>query len=356
MIKKGEGEMTQFLSILLTGFCVSSSAMASQGPSTGVSAFGDTQFTLSGPSTSATAFGGPTGGAGVSQVVEAAETARQICVPQVGASRRAPCVAAAETVPEIWDCREQLDQTDRCWTDRYQRMRLTVAEDGTSPRHIELEMHDLKQAPRQQKTLVTFLSPADKAGIRLLGHVEGGKPARQWLYTPASPRVREIAKSARMNRFDITDFTYHDLDVLTDMPHWKEADARLSLAKPETIDGVLCHVIDLEPKLDYVAYGRIRVWLGQADLVARQVEFYEKPPQRGFFARLFGRASASGDQPVRRFRQRDIRYVGPIPVAHRIEVDSPADHSRTSIEVVDVTFNRGLPKAFFGPENLGRLR
>jgi hypothetical protein len=107
-------------------------------------------------------------------------------------------------------------------------------------------------------------------------------------------------------------------------------------------------------ELDYVAYGRIRVWLGQADLVARQVEFYEKPPQRGFFARLFGRASASGDQPVRRFRQQDMRYVGPIPVAHRIEVESPAERSRTLIDVVDVSFNKGLTDAFFGPASLTR--
>lgn len=259
---------------------------------------------------------------------------------------------AEDTARQILDRREALDEGPRWWSDRYQRMKVTVEDEGHKARHLELEAYDLRQHGRHQKSLVIFSSPAEKAGIALLGHTEGGKPASQWLYTPATRRVRQIANNVRMNRFDITDFTYHDLDVLTDLPHWKEDDARSSLQKPETVDGVSCYVIDLEPRLEHVAYYRIRLWLGRDDLVARQVELYEKPPARGLVASLFGTGSAKDDQPVRRFRQKDIRNVGAVPVAYRIEVESPAQHSRTIIDVADVGFNRGLTDPFFSPGSL----
>ncbi|MGH7786255.1 MAG: outer membrane lipoprotein-sorting protein [Candidatus Binatia bacterium] len=261
--------------------------------------------------------------------------------------------SAAETAQQILDRREAIDAGARWWNDRYQRMHLTVEEAGTAPRHLTLETYDRRQHGRQQQSLVIFLAPAAKAGIALLGHTQGGAAAAQWLYMPETARVRQVAPSARMNRFDITDFTYHDLDVLTDMTHWKDADARSTLLPPEIIDGVACHVIDLEPRLEHVAYGRIRLWLGGEDLVARQIEFYVRTEVPGLLARFFGDNESADDRPIRRFRQKDIRNVGPIPVAYRIEAESPPDDSRTIVEILDVSFDRGLTDAFFSPGSLG---
>lgn len=256
---------------------------------------------------------------------------------------------AAESAREILDRRKTLDDGPRRWTDRYQRMRLAV-EDGGVVRRLELETYDRREHERQ-KSLVVFIAPAEKAGIGLLSHTAAGRSSNQWLYTPTTRRVRMVARGVRLNRFDITDFTYHDLDVLTEMPNWSEQDARSKLRPGETIDGVACHVIELEPHLEHIAYARIVVWLGQDDLVPRQIEFYSEPEQRGFFDWAFGRERDAG-QPVRRFRQMDIRSVGSIPVAHRIEVETPADHSRTTIDVVEVRFDRGLSDAFFSPGSL----
>ena len=260
--------------------------------------------------------------------------------------------SASETARQILDRAKELDDGARWWNDRYQRMNLTV-EEGASARHLELETYDRKQHGRKHQSLIVFLTPAEKGGIALLGHTEGGKPASQWLYTPETRRVRQIAKAGRLNRFDITDFTYHDLDVLTDMPDWTEDEASSNLRDSETIDGVTCHVIELEPRLEHVVYGRVLLWLGRDDLVARQVEFYKRPEPRGFFGWFFGSGDDDAKQPVRRFRQKDIRNVDLIPVAHRIEVETPAEHTRTTIDVVEAHFNRGLTDAFFSPGSLG---
>lgn len=262
-----------------------------------------------------------------------------------------PVARATESARQILDRRKALDDGSQWWNDRYERMNLSVQE-GASARHLELETYDRKEHGRKQQSLIVFLTPAEKAGIALLGHTEGGKPANQWLYTPETRRVRQIAKTGRLNRFDITDFTYHDLDVLTDLPNWTEEEARSKLRDPETLDGVACHVIELEPRLEHVAYGRVLLWLGRDDLVARQVEFYKKPEPRGFLAWLLGDGEDESKQPVRRFRQKDIRNAGSIPVAHRIEVETPAEHTRTTIDVVGVRFNQGLTDAFFSPGSL----
>ena len=258
-----------------------------------------------------------------------------------------------ETARQILDRAEALDEGVRWWNDRYQRMQLTIQDGSGAPRHLALETFDRRRHGRHQDSLVIFSAPAEKAGIALLGQMKGGVAADQWLYLPETAGVRQIARDARMNHFDITDFTYHDLDVLTDMPHWKDADALPTLQPQELVDGVNCYVIDLEPRLEYVAYGRIRLWLGAEDLVARQVEFFAKREARGILTWLFGNREDADNRPIRRFRQRDIRNVGAIPVAYHVEAESPAEDSRTSIEIVDVRFDQGFADAFFSPATLG---
>jgi hypothetical protein len=271
----------------------------------------------------------------------------------LGSGRPARCTE--ETARQILDRREALEQTTRWWNDRYQRMRLTVDADDTAPRHLEIETFDRRQHGRSEQELVVFIAPAEKAGVALLGHIEAGKPAQQWLYSPASRRVRQVARDARQERFDITDFTYADLDILTDMPHWTEEDARSTLQPPDTIAGVPCHVIDLEPRLAHIPYGRVRLWLGRDDLVPRQVEFYPRPTDTRILSSLTARlfAGPAGERPVRRFRQSDVRTVGAIPVAYRVEAETPDERTRTLIEIVEVSFEKGLSEGFFSPASLG---
>jgi len=49
---------------------------------------------------------------------------------------------------------------------------------------------------------------------------------------------------------------------------------RRASATRASIDGAVCHVIELIPQRDDIGYRRIVTWLGQDDLVARQLEFW----------------------------------------------------------------------------------
>src|SRR6266851_7514482 len=61
------------------------------------------------------------------------------------------------------------------------------------------------------KTLVRFTDPPELRGVKLLSINQPGITDRQWIYTPATERVRSVAPRERSERFAGSDFTYEDI-------------------------------------------------------------------------------------------------------------------------------------------------
>src|ERR1700676_3145192 len=61
------------------------------------------------------------------------------------------------------------------------------------------------------KTLVRFTDPPELRGVTLLSINQPGIPDRQWVYTPATERVRGVAPRERSERFAGSDFTFEDI-------------------------------------------------------------------------------------------------------------------------------------------------
>ncbi|MBX3026336.1 outer membrane lipoprotein-sorting protein [bacterium] len=253
-----------------------------------------------------------------------------------------PALAAEEeTARQILDRQRALDEGARRWSDRHQRLAMEVVTPEHAPRSMTLDLFDKKTAPGEQRTIAFFSAPASARGTAFLGVTHPDRAADQWLYLPELRRARRVGGAARHSGFVGTDLTYHDLDLLAEMPHWSEADATAARRGEETIDGVPCHVIELTPVREDIGYQRIVLWLGRDDLVARRVDLHEQAPARGWFGR-------GGDaMPTRRIEQRDIRRVGAIPVPFRAEVHTPAAGSRTIISFERVTFDLSLPDELF---------
>lgn len=188
-----------------------------------------------------------------------------------------------------------------------------------------------------------FSAPDTVKGTAFLSISHPDRPDDQWLYLPEAKRARRIGGALRKQGFVGTDFTYHDLDLLAEMPSWTEADATSSLRVDETVDGVRCHVIELAPKRGDIGYERIVLWLGADDLVARQVEFYESAPPSGWFSL----GSSASTAPTRRIRQSEVRPVGAIPVAHRAVVETLSAGTKTTVAFTHVAFDQGLPEDLF---------
>src|SRR5262249_22224156 len=180
-------------------------------------------------------------------------------------------------------------------------------------------------------------SPAEVKGTGFLAYTYKGRPADQWLYLPELKRIRQITPRSRTESFVGTDLSYQDLDIIQEMSSWSEADARSSLRGEETVDGVPTYVIELIPQREDIGYKKIVIWLGRDDLVPRRLEFY-----------------GDGSEPTKRIVQRDLHDVGRIPMAQRIEVETPARGSRTTIESSDAAFDQHYEDDLFTQRALER--
>ena len=234
-------------------------------------------------------------------------------------------VFGAETARQILDRREALDKGEQHWNDRQQKLTFKILDRRGGTRTRELELSEKRYPGDERKSIVFFGAPPEVKGTGFLAFTHKGKPADQWLYLPELQRVRQITSNTRNQSFVGTDLTYQDLDILTEMTSWTEADAASSLRGEETVDGVACHVIELATKREDIKYEKIVLWLGKDDLVPRRLEFWGDEPE-----------------PVKRITQREIRKVGPIPVAHQTTVETPAAGSATDVTVVETKFNQNL--------------
>jgi outer membrane lipoprotein-sorting protein len=166
-------------------------------------------------------------------------------------------------------------------------------------------------------------------------------PTDQWLFLPALKRVRQITAQTRKESFVGTDLSYHDLDLLQDMPTWTEEDAASKLVGEADVDGEATYVIELRPKGDDVDYGRIQIWLDKDDLISRRTHFFEG-------------VDDPADEPVKEIVQSDVKVVGKIPVPHRVEVRRPQRGSRTVMKVERVRFDQELEEDLFSQRTLER--
>jgi len=252
-------------------------------------------------------------------------------------------VEAGETARQILDRQRALDDGERRWSDRLQRLQMEVFGPTRAPRQMAVDLFDKKYPAREQRTIAYFSAPDSVKGTAFFAVIHADRPADQWLYLPEARRARRIGGEARKQGFVGTDFTYHDLELLADLPSWTEADAASTLRGEETIDGVPCHVIELTPTRDDVGYEQIVLWLGREDLIARQVELYETAPSSGWLG--FGGAASA--PPSRRIRQSDVRAIGRIPVPHRAEVETPSAGSKTTVVFTHVAFDQNFPDDLF---------
>jgi len=249
----------------------------------------------------------------------------------------AGAVRGAETARQILDRRKALDDTTRHWNDRHQKMKLTIVDRRGGERVRELELFDRREPGDEQKTILFFLAPAEVKGTGFLAFTHKGRPADQWLYLPELQRVRQITARTRNESFVGTDLSYHDLDLIQELTSWTEDDARSSLRGEETVDGTPTYAIELVPRREDIGYRKLVLWLGREDLLPHRLEFYE-----------------DGSEPRKRMTQGDVRSIGAIPVAHHIEVATPAAGSHTVIEIADVQFNQKLDPELFSQRYLER--
>ena len=184
--------------------------------------------------------------------------------------------------------------------------------------------------------LLRFLSPDELRGAGLLTHEHTGGEDEQWLYLPATRRIRRIAGADRRNRFMGTEFLFEDLQGFHPEDHVYR------LIRQETVDGERCHVIEERPRDDRsagrTAYSREMVWIGVRTRALRRAEMFDTP---GHHLKTL---TASG-----------IEEVGPgIFLPRTIRVENLENGRTTTLETLERELPARLEDTAFTRRNLRR--
>jgi len=244
--------------------------------------------------------------------------------------------ARSESGRDILDRVHQLNQTERNWRDRSRQMRIVIHDRRGGERLRDLSMRTLRDENRDEKVLAVFEAPPEIRGTAFLQFQYGDRDADQWLYLPELRRVRKITSSVRDESFMGTDFSFRDMELLTDVLEWTANDATARLLEPTEVDGRPAHRIELIPTTRDVGYDRIVIVLAADDLVLRGMEF------------------EGGDEPSKRLELGRIESVGKIPTAHQMVMRQPTEGTHTVVDISKVQYDQGLPESLFTKRSLER--
>ena len=181
------------------------------------------------------------------------------------------------------------------------------------------------------KTLVVFTDPKEIRGVALLSINRRGVTDRQFMYTPATQRVRSVSAQERSARFIGSDFTYEDIaeHVLDDFTY------RL-LGDGENIDGHKTYKVEATPvDAGRSQYKFLYYWVAQDVPVILFAEMYD----------------ANG-RKVRVLHATQLKRESGIWGARHTEMSSVPDATRTVLTIDEVKFNTGLDEKLFTPEGL----
>jgi hypothetical protein len=238
---------------------------------------------------------------------------------------------------QLLDEVKHLNDTTRAWTDLTRRMKIVIHDRRGGERNRDLVMRTRRGDDGEDKTLVVFQEPAEIRGTALLQFDHQDRDAEQWLYLPELGRVRAISSSSKDESFMGTDFSYRDLELLTDVTEWTEAEARSRLDGAEAVDGVATDVIELVPVAKDVGYSRIVIALAKNDQTIRRMRFY-----------------GDGPEPEKVLELGKIEAVDGIPTARSLLMRQPSEGTHTTVDVSDVKYNQKLDDKFFTKRALER--
>ena len=181
------------------------------------------------------------------------------------------------------------------------------------------------------KVLAVFTAPEEVRGVALLSIQLPDLAAQQYIYTPATERVRSVVAQERSSRFLGTDFSYEEIGgrALADFSY------RL-LPDEETMDGHKTYKIEARPvDPGRSQYQYLYLWVAQD----APVVVYEQ---------MYGAAGVV----TRTLHATELRRVDGFWGARRTQVATPADGTFTVLTIKEAKFNLPLDEALFTPEAL----
>ncbi|CAA6810988.1 MAG: Outer membrane lipoprotein-sorting protein [uncultured Sulfurovum sp.] len=134
----------------------------------------------------------------------------------------------------------------------------------------KLEMKTL-EGENGDKTISTFLTPADVKGTKTLTHEHVERDDDQWLYLPALKRVKRIASSNKSGSFMGSEFSYEDIGN-QNYNKFTYGDK----IEEVMLNGEACYKGERIPKDKNSGYTKQVSWVSQDKFLLKQVAYYDR--------------------------------------------------------------------------------
>jgi len=134
----------------------------------------------------------------------------------------------------------------------------------------ELEMKTL-EGEDGDKTISTFLTPADVKGTKTLTHEHLDRDDDQWLYLPALKRVKRIASRNKSGSFMGSEFSYEDIGN----QNYKKYTYNEKIEEVD-LNGMPCYKGERYPKDENSGYTKQISWVAKDSFLLQQVDYYDR--------------------------------------------------------------------------------
>jgi len=181
------------------------------------------------------------------------------------------------------------------------------------------------------KILLRFTDPPELKGVTLLSVDQPGQPPQQWIYTPATERVRSVAPRERSERFAGSDFTYEDIaDHSLDDFAYQPLDAEDTIENHATYKILATPVTPERSQYKYIYY-----WVAKDVPCILHAEMYGQDGRK-----------------VREMHAGGLRKVSGIWGARKTEMRSILEGTKSALTIDEIHLNTGLDGTAFTPEAL----
>lgn len=171
--------------------------------------------------------------------------------------------SALETMQESWQ-RYRLLDTEK------EELKLTVIRQKGRERKYSLVRYTQYSQQQEDKIILFFRSPARDRGVGVLTWRKPKGSDAQWLYFPATKRIRRISASQQNQYFQGTDFTYEDIRQLVGE---RISDFEYLLIGEDNNQ----HIILAKPKKKTkTGYGQRKFWIRTSDYAVSRIDYFDK--------------------------------------------------------------------------------
>jgi hypothetical protein len=254
----------------------------------------------------------------------------------------ATCIAGASPVAAA-TARELLDESARrtgmaSWHDRKFDVTIESRAGESVTRVREAKVEESNDPGAGHRTFIEFTAPADVQGSLYLHLSPADGEDQEWIYAPAARRPRRLAPGQSDETSTGAELSYREVEGLTRLLSWSDAEAEASLVGDETLAGRACHVVRLVPKHPQPGVESYDVWLGSDDLLVYKV------------------VARGGDRSPKEILPSGYETIGGHATPLVVDVATPDGSWRTVFRLHDVHYDVGLGDGTFSMSRLNRGR